>query len=190
MAYKENELRTQDAAKYWIWESKLSPDLCNIILSDADKIIKKEIASIGNNKGIINPRVRNTEIKWLEVNHWLEGVFYNHVRYANISANWNYKIDSIEQVQVGKYIKNSHYDWHVDWAPLEPGKIRKLSIVCLLSDPSEYEGGEFEMEGINEIKLKQGSILVFPSYINHRVKPITNGVRISAVSWVSGDNTL
>ena len=72
--------------------------------------------------------------------------------------------------------------------------IRKISLVCLLNDPSEFEGGELELSfnkpNLNETTiapLKQGTIIAFPSFIPHRVKEVTKGKRINAVSWVHGD---
>ena len=81
------------------------------------------------------------------------------------------------------------------------GKIRKLSMTCQLTDGSEYSGGELEFDFRNsephqrqddkhlrkatEI-LPKGSIIVFPSFLWHRVKPITRGVRYSLVLWHLG----
>ena len=98
-------------------------------------------------------------------------------------------------------------DWHCDsWnKPYEKGntkgKIRKLSMTCQLTDGSEYDGGELEFDfrqyeppmRDESIHLKQakeilakGSIIVFPSFVWHRVKPVTKGVRYSLVMWNLG----
>ena len=83
------------------------------------------------------------------------------------------------------------------------GLIRKLSITVLLND--DYEGGEFQFKFANE-KMKgldkvgrglktntltppmkgTGSVIVFPSYQLHRVKPVTKGTRYSLVGWACG----
>jgi PKHD-type hydroxylase len=77
------------------------------------------------------------------------------------------------------------------------GKIRKLSVTCSLSDPKDYKGGELEFDFRNmdpdkksvrkcaEIS-ERGSIVVFPSHIWHRVKPVTKGTRYSLVIWNLG----
>ena len=82
------------------------------------------------------------------------------------------------------------------------GKIRKLSMTCQLTDGSEYKGGELEFDFRNydpphareedkhlrkatEI-LPKGSIIVFPSFVWHRVKPVTKGTRYSLVLWHLG----
>lgn len=75
------------------------------------------------------------------------------------------------------------------------GKIRKLSVTINLTDPNTYEGGnlKFDLGNHNtdkfheaEIARKQGSVVVFPSYLEHCVTPVTKGTRYSLVLWCSG----
>jgi PKHD-type hydroxylase len=127
------------------------------------------------------------------------------VRKANEAAGWNYDFDWCETTQFTIYGKNQHYGWHCDMGPKpyddsspvpHRGKIRKLSCSVLLNDPKEFEGGEFEFDlrnnekGKNIIVAKElertGSVIVFPSYIWHRVKPVTKGTRYSLVFWFLG----
>jgi PKHD-type hydroxylase len=59
----------------------------------------------------------------------------------------------------------------------------------LLNNPSEFDGGEFEFKELlpeQQACLSQGSIIVFPAFLDHRVKPVTKGERFSAVCWASG----
>ena len=70
-------------------------------------------------------------------------------------------------------------------------KIRKLSFSLQLSDENDYDGGEFcfrQDENSAEVlqTKKQGSLIVFDSRLEHRVKPVTRGVRHSLVGWYSG----
>ena len=65
---------------------------------------------------------------------------------------------------------------------------RKLSVVVQLTDPSDYEGGIFEFKTVEtpaNFKTR-GSILVFPSYLEHQVTEITEGTRYSLVCWAEG----
>jgi PKHD-type hydroxylase len=81
-----------------------------------------------------------------------------------------------------------HYDSHLDMGPGESSN-RKLSIVIQLSDPLEYEGGELQIfQGGNPriCDKSKGSIIIFPSYLLHKVTPVTKGTRRSLVLWVSG----
>ena len=67
---------------------------------------------------------------------------------------------------------------------------RKLSLSMLLSDPSEFEGGEFQVktddDNVKQLETVKGRAWFFPSYTLHRVAPVTKGVRRSLVLWVGG----
>lgn len=84
----------------------------------------------------------------------------------------------------------SHFDWHLDMGDRYGGPQRKLSVSLILSDPSEYEGGEFQiMEGAHPRPMPinaRGTCIVFPSYVIHRVTPVTRGVRKALVGWACG----
>lgn len=58
-----------------------------------------------------------------------------------------------------------------------------------LSDEDDYVGGDLElMFGDEPQKMirKRGTILCFPSYVLHRVTPVTEGTRYSLVAWITG----
>lgn len=182
---------------YWLWDKGVPEELCNIAIKDMNHM-QFDVASIG---GGGNERkdsvIRNSRVSFPDANYWLEGIAYNYALYANRSAGWNYKVDWAERIQLARYEKDHHYDWHEDWGPLEireDNMVRKLSVVILLSDPSEFKGGEFQFENRHgsdtTIEMNKGSVLVFPSYITHRVTPITSGTRYSAANWILGKNTL
>jgi PKHD-type hydroxylase len=155
-------------------------------------------------------RKRNSDLVWLN-DRWIYKEIQPYVDQANKNAEWNFQWDWSESCQFTKYKLNQYYDWHCDsWdEPYdkkdlnhpEHGKIRKLSMTCQLTDGSEYEGGELEFDFRNydphmrdELKhriqckeiLPKGSIIVFPSFVWHRVKPVTKGVRYSLVVWNLG----
>jgi PKHD-type hydroxylase len=153
---------------------------------------------------------RNSDIVWMN-DPWIYKELYPYIHEANRAAGWNFQWDRSESCQFTKYKLNQYYDWHCDgWDkpydrkdPNDPenGKIRKLSMTCQLTDGSEYEGGELEFDFRNydphtrdelqHVKrakeiLPKGSIIVFPSFVWHRVKPVTKGVRYSLVMWNLG----
>ena len=69
--------------------------------------------------------------------------------------------------------------------------ISKVSIIVQLSDPSEYKGGILEINtggGIKAIPQVKGSVVIFPSYLQHRVTPVTSGLRKSLVLWAGGEH--
>ena len=147
---------------------------------------------------------RNSDVVWLD-DAWIYKEIHPYVHQANKNAGWNFEWDRSESCQFTKYKLNQYYDWHCDsWNKVyetkgpDNGKIRKLSMTCQLTDGSEYSGGELEfdfrqyspqmrdeaqhLKKVTEI-LPKGSIIVFPSFVWHRVKPVTKGVRYSLVVW-------
>ncbi len=148
---------------------------------------------------------RDSNIVWLN-DRWIYKEIQPFIHQANRLAGWNFDWDFSESCQFTKYKLNQFYDWHCDsWETpyANPdnkdtnGKIRKLSVTCSLSAPEDYEGGELEFDFRNmdpdkksirkcaEIKPR-GSIVVFPSHVWHRVKPVTKGTRYSLVIWNLG----
>ena len=96
----------------------------------------------------------------------------------------------VEDLQYTTYnsVEEGHYDWHMDKGNLNSSP-RKLSMVLQLSDPTEYEGGDLEfMMSKDPIKAtkQKGIIYTFPSYILHRVTPVTAGTRKTLVVWLAG----
>jgi PKHD-type hydroxylase len=159
-----------------------------------------------DDKDIIDlKKKRDSNIAWLN-DRWIYKEIQPFIHQANRLAGWNFDWDFSESCQFTKYKLNQFYDWHCDsWeAPYANpdnkdtnGKIRKLSVTCSLSAPEDYEGGELEFDFRNmdpdkksirkcaEIKPR-GSIVVFPSHVWHRVKPVTKGTRYSLVIWNLG----
>ncbi len=93
-----------------------------------------------------------------------------------------------EPLQVAEYESGGHYDWHVDiGTDITSG--RKISASVQLSDGDSYEGGDLEFLNVNIPKLPRtiGSVIIFPSYLAHRVSPVTRGIRRSLVAWVHGN---
>jgi PKHD-type hydroxylase len=175
--------------KYWIWEKKLPKTLCELLIEESKNFKDKQDAHIGTNT--LNKKIRDTKIAWAPINHWIEGILLAHAFYANYLAKWNYNVLHSEPVQIGTYSTAGHYNWHEDWDPFNnlTHHIRKISLVCLLNDPSEFEGGEFQFDFTEKLKLEQGTIIAFPSFLKHKVHPVTSGTRISAVSWILGNPT-
>jgi PKHD-type hydroxylase len=148
---------------------------------------------------------RDSNIVWLS-DRWIYKEIQPFIHQANKLAGWNFDWDWSESCQFTKYKLNQFYDWHCDsWEgpynkPNDPnshGKIRKLSVTCSLSDPKDYEGGELEFDFRNMDPDKKsvrkcteisprGSVVVFPSHVWHRVKPVTKGIRYSLVIWNLG----
>lgn len=104
---------------------------------------------------------------------------------ANQKA-YQFRLDDFMTVTVLEYNPDGFFDWHLD---LGTGifSARKLSMVTFLTPPEEYEGGELCFsDGGEPMRLAQGTTVIFPSYLMHRVNPVTRGNRHTLVSWVHG----
>ena len=118
------------------------------------------------------------------------GVF----EYVN-SMFYNFDINGYDFFQYAEYNakESGRYNWHTDLTFGESSKdvytTRKLSMSMLLNTPEvDFEGGDFQTFLGKEINvpLTKGQILIFPSFVVHRVKPVTKGIRKSLVIWVTG----
>jgi len=148
-------------------------------------------AQIGDNGGEVNTTKRRSKIYWLPKTDEFVELYKKLTEYISKCNEdfYNFKLTEItEQIQYTVYNSDDqgHYDWHLDMGPDKAR--RKLSLVCQLSDPSEYEGGELQ---INTGKIivpekEKGTIIIFPSFLLHRVTPVTKGTRRSLVLWVEG----
>lgn len=141
--------------------------------------------------------IRKSKISWLELSEET-GWIYDRLAFIARQLNGQFfefdLFGFVEHFQYTVYEPDGgHYTWHMDKGYLRDGgsaaSPRKLSIVLQLSDPSEYEGGDLElMTGGSPIIMekKKGLVVAFPSWILHRVTPVTKGIRKTLVIWISG----
>lgn len=177
-----------------VWTSAFSPEMCDFVIEQAQKYQAND-ATIGfKDSNRDDKAYRTSSLRWLDVGD--EQIISNWLlRYIHSSnrTNFGFDITKMNEIQYTEYFgqNNGHYDWHHDvwWENPSPYD-RKLSIVVQLSDPNDYKGGEFEFFGCPspspEVWLPRGSVLIFPSFFHHQVHPVTEGHRISLVSWIEG----
>jgi PKHD-type hydroxylase len=200
---------------YWYWKDAIPRRLCDEIINYGLRHQKGRAITGGQGQHrdlIKNPlstkelknlkKKRDSNIVWMDDN-WIYKEISPYIRGANYSAGWNFQWNDAENCQFTIYTKNQYYGWHQDsWeeAYKTPGtmqgKIRKLSMTVSLSDQKEYSGGNLEFDFRQYSKIKshvckeinsKGSLVVFPSFVWHRVTPVTRGTRYSLVSWYLGD---
>lgn len=106
-----------------------------------------------------------------------------------LNNSYRYTIDKLAQMDLLKYEKGGKYDWHQD-VLYARSKHRKFSVIIQLSDSKDYKGGDFELRDPYSLDLstfrEKGSMLIFPSFLWHRITPIKSGRRESIVSWIEG----
>ena len=122
----------------------------------------------------------------VEVPQEIQDRIANAVAEAN-EANWGYEGDYSSSGEIYRYEVGDFFDWHMDLGDGEIAK-RKLTTLVQLSDPADYEGGELELfcNQPHTASRKRGTLLIYPSYIMHRVTPITRGLRFSMGGEVVG----
>lgn len=153
-------------------------------------------------------KVRSSDVAWIRNepdNAWVYALITPFVEQAN-SESWGFDIEKPETAQYTVYAGGQYYGWHADqrkepygeksrW----PGLTRKLSVTVQLSEGTDYQGGDFEIEDLSRgpdhmdkrlTALSEGrqlgSVLVFPSHLYHRVTEVTGGIRKSLVIWYLG----
>ena len=118
---------------------------------------------------------------------WLDEKVAALVKQRNKS--FRYSIKSIEETKLLRYQPGGKYDWHQDVIWDNP-QHRKFTYIIQLSPPDTYSGGDFQFRDADNIDLSnlrtQGSIIIFPSIMHHRITPLTQGTRYSIVGWVVG----
>jgi PKHD-type hydroxylase len=170
-----------------IWYlGSLSDELCDLVIKDLTSEEAKE-ASIGIEGKDRNLATRDTKIRFAKPGYWLEDIYRLLVLEANKVCGWDYHITNNEAVQFAEYGVEQHYTWHCDTFVLSGQPTdRKITVVCLLNE--DFEGGDFEvrLNSVYKAPLKKGSIIAFPSILDHRVTPVLSGTRYSATAWFSG----
>lgn len=164
-------------------------EMCDFV-KDLSKDIPFEKGGIGGTES----DARRSDIKWLPVHSPIGETIMGLAR--DVNKHFNLDLSNVESLQYTEYDSKvlGHYDFHadVDFFLGETLFDRKLSITVQLSNPEDYEGGDFVIMGREgEVHLpkeakKMGTVIAFPSYINHKVSPVTRGLRKSLVSWVVG----
>ena len=166
--------------------------------------------------GTVDKDKRNARNAWVPSAHWIAGFVWHYVQRAN-RENFLYDLTNIdgESLQYTTYGEGEYYGWHSDqgvssyYKPISQGnrghgqelfqdfvninceQIRKLSFSLLLSDPDTYEGGNLQLLAEDGKSYyaprKRGTIILFDSRTQHRVKKVTKGIRKFLVGWVCGN---
>ena len=160
-----------------------------------------------------DPSKRSSSISWVH-DDFAMNLVDQIGNTANVDAGWMFHLIRPEAIQYTLYEKGDEYAWHTDGHqdqyaakhlveksidpmplnkttnPLLAGLVRKVSLTVNLSFPEDYEDGTLELHFHNQTHVfdqcPRGSAIAFPSFIHHRVAPVTNGIRKTAVMWLNG----
>jgi PKHD-type hydroxylase len=168
-----------------------TPEQCQLIIN-AGRAEPQQTAQVGGTAGgTVDTKTRTSHISWIPFAKMQE--MYKVIENIMLKTNSNhFGFDGMrltEPAQYTEYPTGGFYDWHIDSdvnCANEP-PIRKISMTCLLSPESEFEGGGLELMSDGKIvRPKQGQAIFFASFIRHRVIPISKGIRKSLVMWFGG----
>lgn len=150
---------------------------------------EKEKGSVTDEGKVTETRI--SEVGWIMAHNesmWLYDKITKMVMEAN-DAMWGFDLlgyhDNLQYTTY--YGGGGHYDWHTDVGPGMAN--RKISVVVQLSDPTEYTGGMLNLNGgmgILEAPKEKNTVIIFPSFVLHRVTPVLTGTRKSLVTWIAG----
>jgi len=146
-------------------------------------------------------KIRSSIIKWIPETEEFEWIYRKILDAAVKANNTNWRFDLVSSLEVIQYTEypaseNGHYDWHIDIGTGDAQCKRKISITVQLSDSDDYEGGNLlickgsngsgELTHYETCSREKGTSTIFPSYLLHRVTPVTKGLRKSLVLWIGG----
>ena len=150
----------------------------------------------------IDKKIRISDIVWYN-DQWIYDLIWPFMETANHGGGWRYNIKAAESVQITRYKSGGFYTWHTDGRgdhlstynnpqnAFIHGMVRKLSMTVVLN--ANFEGGAFEFASyskekciISSVDAPAGSVIIFPSHMEHRVTPVTKGTRYSLVIWFLG----
>jgi len=177
---------------YAFWDGAFTPSELDRIEAVGDVLTTGKATLMGGTEADEYTHIRITRTAWIPPEpdtKWIYDRMQAVVRSLN-DRLWQFDIRGFSdafQYTVYHGTEGGHYDWHVDQGDMP--QARKLSLSLQLTDPSEYEGCELQLHGSRRLQTApkgRGTLVAFPSYVLHRVTPITSGTRKAVVAWTTG----
>lgn len=192
--FAPNASQSRSIHPFVTWENGFTDDELNKIIEIGEslQLNKATVGGYSVEDDYEDKRISN--VSWLSYN---DDTTFIYDKLGWIARNLNgqfYDFDLfgfVEDFQFTVYDseEQGHYGFHIDQSADNGMSPRKLSLVLQLSDPKEYTGGDLQLMTSSEalsVKKEKGLVTAFPSYMLHRVTPVTSGVRKSLVCWISG----
>ena len=174
---------------HYLWKKCADDDIIQKII-DVGESLSTMQAQVGGAK--VHEQTRISTLSWIHHNEKSKEIYDFVIDKIDRINYYHYgmKLYGIEALQYTRYPLGGHYKFHNDITVRKEDYMRKMSIVVALSAPNEYEGGEFLLsphgENAKSFRFDKGDVIAFPSYVPHKVTPITSGNRITLVAWAVG----
>jgi PKHD-type hydroxylase len=189
------EKEVNQTTYYW-FEEGFTPEELTWIEQQVQEIpLQTAITENGAQDQGENLDSRNSSVRWVPFSEKTKWIYDKIGDLVNIANTELFKFDLYnmpENIQYTEYYgtNKGHYDWHMDVGSSGFMKFRKLSVTVQLSGPEEYEGGDLQIwsggQYPNTAPRGKGNVVIFPSFMMHRVTPVTKGTRKSFVLWLGG----
>lgn len=184
----------------FVFQNAFTPAQCDVLIAYATRHAQGRPGTVGYGaKTVVREELRRSQVRWLRRHddelRSLYAVIDTLIHKANREA-FGFDLAGYSDVQFTEYdaAVQGTYGWHEDAPWLGPKPfMRKLSLVAQLTDPARYDGGALEVQpdtpdvqsDLQRFRA-QGSVILFPSFLRHRVIPVTRGRRYSLVTWIEG----
>jgi PKHD-type hydroxylase len=166
---------------------------------ECDRIVATFFKSEGRmgavDEGTVDLSVRSVKYRELLFSpdlQWIADRILQKVIEVNNNL-YRFQLARIDEFKVLEYNSGDFYDWHIDLGKYETACTRKISIIVFINDRHEYEGGQliWHMTDFKDkviITQQKGSIVLFPSFMPHKVEKVTSGTRKVLLAWVHGNS--
>lgn len=177
------------------WDDAFTDEELTKIIDYCETLQQIPATVLGTSEAEKVKEIRSSDISWVkreEQSNWIFDRINAIIEQSN-TKYYGFDLYGYDSLQYTTYSGEveGRYDWHMDSCldSQSLAETRKLSLTLLLDD--RYEGGEFQINTGQEkyektLPTKKGRAIIFPSFIIHRVKPVTRGERKSLVAWCVG----
>ena len=172
-------------------ESALDPATCDHLVALAGAAAMADAGLVGN---ATSHALRRADLVWLDDLPDATPVMDDLIRLVTAANRTAFDADLTEfaeSAQIARYgaEREGHFGWHSDIGKGAHAARRKLTLVIQLSDAADYDGGTLELwpdANITPAPRTRGTAAIFPSFVLHRVTPVTRGTRWSLTLWAHG----
>jgi len=177
---------------YFIWRQCADDAILQRFMEVGEATMQEDAKIGGEGKADLVESARISKISWLHHNEQSKDIFDWLIDKIDRVNYWNYglALTGMESIQYTRYPINGHYKYHNDFIARKENVVRKMSIVLSITDETEYKGGDFLIaphgDNPERLRFRKGDLIAFPSWVPHKVEPVTEGTRITAVTWVYG----
>lgn len=189
--------RPKNLVNFFVYKEFLSPEECAAVLAHTSKTapkkgaIYRDVMTPNENMATLDYDMRQASDYKILCGHETEWL-YRKIERATRKINkkyWGFQVIGLGgDLRVIRYVSGDHFKvWHKDLLN-DHGSTRKLVVIVQLSQPDSYTGGDLELfDGrAKSCPRDQGTLIVFPGFMYHRVTEVTSGARHSLLALMHG----